>query len=129
MGFALWFALLRKCKNCGPQLSGLEARICSFRAVFSLELREFDTPSSRTSQNWLENRSWARKKRKNTIGKRFERELKNRARNHRSSWCIFFYYFLMLYCYLNMNLCEVLTWFVARHPSRGLGVNSITRMV
>jgi hypothetical protein len=51
MRFALWFALLRKYKNVGPQFSGLKARTCSFKAVFSLELRDFNTPSSRTSLN------------------------------------------------------------------------------
>jgi hypothetical protein len=89
MRFALRFALLRKCKKSGPQLSGLEARTCSFEAIFSLELRKFNTPSSQISLNWLENRSQARKKRKNTIGERFE-ELKNRARNRRSFWCTLF---------------------------------------
>jgi hypothetical protein len=77
-------------KNCGPQLSitdrkcslvrsgkkmqklwtaifGLAARICSFKAVFSLELRDFDTPSSQTSLNRLEKSSKTEKKRKNTI--------------------------------------------------------------
>jgi hypothetical protein len=45
-----------------------------------------------------------KKKRKNTIGERFEKELKNRARNRRSSWCILlFTLFLMLYYCLNMN--------------------------
>jgi hypothetical protein len=32
---------------------GLEARTCSFKAVFSLELRDFDTPSFMTSLNCM----------------------------------------------------------------------------
>jgi hypothetical protein len=31
MGFSLWFALIRKCKNYGPQLSGMKARTCSLK--------------------------------------------------------------------------------------------------
>jgi hypothetical protein len=58
--------------KCRTIIFGLEARTCSFKAVFSLELKDFDTPSYKTSLNWLENRSKARKKRKNTIGERFE---------------------------------------------------------
>jgi hypothetical protein len=72
MRFSHSFALLRKCKNCGPQLLGLEARTCGFKTVFSWELRDFNTPSSQRSLNWLENRSQARKKRKNTIEEEFE---------------------------------------------------------
>jgi hypothetical protein len=64
---------------------GLETQIYSFEAVFSGEKIDFDTPSSHTSKNGLGRRSQARKKRKNTIGERFEGELKNRARNRRSS--------------------------------------------
>jgi hypothetical protein len=77
--------------KCRTVIFGLAARTCSFKAVFSLKLIDFDTPSSQKSLNWLENRSKARKKRKNTIGKRFEGELKNRVRNRRSSWCILFF--------------------------------------
>jgi hypothetical protein len=75
----------------------LAARTYSFKAIFSLELIDFDTPSSQTSLNWLEKRSKARKKRKNTIEERFEGELKNRARNHRYFWCILFFT-LFSYC-------------------------------
>jgi hypothetical protein len=46
---------------------GLATRIGSFKAVFSLELIDFDTPSSQTSLNCLERRSKARKKRKDTM--------------------------------------------------------------
>jgi hypothetical protein len=77
--------------KCRTAIFGLEARTCSFKMVFSLELRDFNTPSSHTSLNWLKNRSQARKKRKNTIGERFEGELKNQTRNHKSSWCILFF--------------------------------------
>jgi hypothetical protein len=81
------------------------ANLC-FESDYWLELRCFYTPSSQTCLNWLENWSQARKKRKNIIGEEFEEwELKNRARNHRSSWCIiFFYSFFMLCCCLNINL-------------------------
>jgi hypothetical protein len=37
--------------KCRTAIFGLEARTCSFKAVFSLELKDFDTPSSRTSLN------------------------------------------------------------------------------
>jgi hypothetical protein len=86
--------------KCRTVIFGLAARIGSFKAVFSLELIDFDTPSSQTSLNWLEKRSKARKKRKNTIEERFEGELKKRARNHRSSWFIFsllFYHVVLLF--------------------------------
>jgi hypothetical protein len=58
--------------KCRTIIFGLEARTCSFKSVFLLELKDFDTPLSRTSLNWLGRRSQARKKRKNTIGERFE---------------------------------------------------------
>jgi hypothetical protein len=58
--------------KCRTVMFGLAARIGSFKAVFSLELIDFDTLSFQTSLNYLENRSKARKKRKNTIGGRFE---------------------------------------------------------
>jgi hypothetical protein len=94
---ALWFVLEKMQKlrtailKCRTVIFELAARICSFKAVFSLELIDFDTPSSQTSLNWLENRSKARKKRKNTIRERFEGKLKNRVRNRRSSWFIIFF--------------------------------------
>jgi hypothetical protein len=50
----------------------LETRIYSFEAVFSGELIDFDTHSSQSSLNCPENGSKVRKKRKNTIGERFE---------------------------------------------------------
>jgi hypothetical protein len=37
--------------KCRTVIFGLEARTCSFKAVFSLELIDFDTPSTRTSLN------------------------------------------------------------------------------
>jgi hypothetical protein len=37
--------------KCRIAIFGLEARTCSFKAVFSLELKDFDTLSSRTSLN------------------------------------------------------------------------------
>jgi hypothetical protein len=37
--------------KCRTAIFGLEARTCSFKEVFSLELKDFDTPSSRTSLN------------------------------------------------------------------------------
>jgi hypothetical protein len=37
--------------KCRIAIFELEARTCSFKAVFSLELRDFNTPSSRTSLN------------------------------------------------------------------------------
>jgi hypothetical protein len=37
--------------KCQTVIFGLEARTYSFKAVFSLKLRYFDTPSSRTSLN------------------------------------------------------------------------------
>jgi hypothetical protein len=61
------------------------ANLC-FNSGYWLELRGFNTPSSQTSLNWLKNRSQTRKKRKHT-----EEELKNRARNRRSSWCTLFF--------------------------------------
>jgi hypothetical protein len=46
---------VQKCRTailkCQTAIFGLEARTCSFKAVFSLELRDFSTPSSRTSLN------------------------------------------------------------------------------
>jgi hypothetical protein len=57
----------KKMQKCRTVIFGLTARICSFKAVFSLELIDFGTPSSQTSLNCLERRSKARKKRKNTI--------------------------------------------------------------
>jgi hypothetical protein len=62
----------KKVQKLRTAIFGLAARTYSFKAVFSLELIYFDTPSSQTSLNCLENRSKARKKRKNTIGGRFE---------------------------------------------------------
>jgi hypothetical protein len=53
--------------KCRTAIFGLTARIGSFKAVFSLELIDFDTSSSQTSLNGLEKRSKARKKRENTI--------------------------------------------------------------
>jgi hypothetical protein len=97
---ALWFVLEKNAKL-RTVIFGLTARIGNFKAVFSFELIDLDIPSSKTSLNWLERRSKARKERENTIGERFEGELKNRVRNRRSS---FLYSFLMLYCCLNMNL-------------------------
>jgi hypothetical protein len=82
---------VKKVQKCRTVIFGAEARTCSFKAIFSLELRDFNISSSRTSLNWLENRSEARKKRKNTIGEKFEGELKKRARNRRFSWCILFF--------------------------------------
>jgi hypothetical protein len=41
----------KKVQKCRTVIFGLEARTCSFKAVFSFELRNFDTPSSRTSLN------------------------------------------------------------------------------
>jgi hypothetical protein len=43
--------------KCRTVIFGLEARTCSFKAVFSLKLIDFDTHSSQTSLNCLENRS------------------------------------------------------------------------
>jgi hypothetical protein len=84
--------------KCQTAITGVEARTCSFKAIFSLKLRDFYTTSSQISLKWLENRSQARKKRKNTIGEEFEEgEFKNRTRNHRSFWCIFFFT-LCSYC-------------------------------
>jgi hypothetical protein len=77
--------------KCRTAIFGLETRTCSFKAIFSLEVKDFDTPSSKTYLNWLENKSQGRKKRNNTIGERFEGELKNWTRNRRSSWCILFF--------------------------------------
>jgi hypothetical protein len=37
--------------KCRIAIFGLEARTYSFKAVFSLELRDFDTPSFQTSLN------------------------------------------------------------------------------
>jgi hypothetical protein len=62
----------KKVQKLRTVIFGLAARTCSFKAVFSLELIDFDTPSSRTSLNCLDNRSKARKKRKNMIEGRFE---------------------------------------------------------
>jgi hypothetical protein len=48
------FSLVRsnkKVQKCRTTIFGLEARTCSFKAVFSLKLRDFDTPSSQTSLN------------------------------------------------------------------------------
>jgi hypothetical protein len=48
------FSLVRsdkKVQKCRTIIFGLEARTCSFKAVFSLELRDFNTFSSRTSLN------------------------------------------------------------------------------
>jgi hypothetical protein len=46
---------VQKCRTailkCRTVVFGLKARTCSFKAVFSLELRDFDTPSSMTSLN------------------------------------------------------------------------------
>jgi hypothetical protein len=47
--------------KCRTIIFGMEARTCSFKSVFSLELKDFDTPLSRTSLNWLGRRSQARK--------------------------------------------------------------------
>jgi hypothetical protein len=92
---------IQKCQTailkCRTTIFGLAARICSFKAIFSLKLIDFDTPSSQISLNCLERRSQARKKRKNTIGERSEGRLKNRARNRRSSWCNLF--FTLFSCY------------------------------
>jgi hypothetical protein len=85
----------KKMQKCRTAIFGLAARIYSFKAVFSLELINFDTPSSQISLNCLERSSKAKKKRKNTIGERFEGELKNRARNRRSSWFILFFTFFL----------------------------------
>jgi hypothetical protein len=41
----------KKVQKLQTAIFGLEARICSFKAVFSLELKDFDTPSYRTSLN------------------------------------------------------------------------------
>jgi hypothetical protein len=41
----------KKVQKCRTAILGLEARTCSFKTVFSLELRDFNTPSSRTSLN------------------------------------------------------------------------------
>jgi hypothetical protein len=41
----------KKVQKCRTAIFGLKARTCSFKAVFSLELRDFSTPSSRTSLN------------------------------------------------------------------------------
>jgi hypothetical protein len=57
----------KKMQKCRTAIFGLAARIGSFKAVFSWELIDFDTPSSQTSLNCLERRSKARKKRKNTM--------------------------------------------------------------
>jgi hypothetical protein len=54
------FSLVRfdkKVQKLRTVIFGLEARTYSFKAVFSLKLKDFDTPSSRTSLNCLENRS------------------------------------------------------------------------
>jgi hypothetical protein len=37
--------------KCRTVIFGLKARTCNFKAVFSLELKDFDTPSSMTSLN------------------------------------------------------------------------------
>jgi hypothetical protein len=46
---------VQKCRTailkCRTAIFGLEVRTCSFKTVFSLELRDFSTPSSRTSLN------------------------------------------------------------------------------
>jgi hypothetical protein len=41
----------KKVQKLRTVIFGLEARTCSFKAVFSLELRDFNTPSSITSLN------------------------------------------------------------------------------
>jgi hypothetical protein len=41
----------KKVQKLRTVIFGLEARTCSFKAVFSLELIDFDTPSSQTSLN------------------------------------------------------------------------------
>jgi hypothetical protein len=51
----------------------LAARIGNFKAVFSLELIDFDTLLPQTSINRLEKSSKAEKKRKNTIRRRIRR--------------------------------------------------------
>jgi hypothetical protein len=56
--------------KCRTAIFGLAARIYSFKTVFSLKLRDFDTPSSQTSLNRQEKSSKAEKKRKNTIRRR-----------------------------------------------------------
>jgi hypothetical protein len=53
--------------KCRTAIFGLAARIDNFKAVFSLELIDFDIPSSQTSLNGLEKSSKVRKKRKNTM--------------------------------------------------------------
>jgi hypothetical protein len=41
----------KKVQKLRTVIFGLEARTCSFKAIFSLELKDFDTPPSRTSLN------------------------------------------------------------------------------
>jgi hypothetical protein len=59
--------------KCRTVIFGMAARICSFKAVFSLELIDFDTPSSQGSINRLEKSSKTEKKRKNTIRRRIQK--------------------------------------------------------
>jgi hypothetical protein len=37
--------------KCRTAIFGLKTRTCSFKAIFSLEVKDFDTPSSKTSLN------------------------------------------------------------------------------
>jgi hypothetical protein len=99
----LWTAII----NCGTQMLsgsfwkkmqklrtaifGLAARIDSFKAVFSWELIDFDTPSSQTSLNCLEGVSKQERRGRTPLEGEFEEELKNQARNRRSSWFILFF--------------------------------------
>ena len=79
----------KKVQKLQTAIIGSESANLQFKAVFSLELRDFNALSSQTSLNWLENRSQARKKRKNTIREGYEEgELKNRTKNRIFSWCI-----------------------------------------
>jgi hypothetical protein len=84
----------KKIQKLRTAIFGLAARIGSFKAVFSWELKDFDTPSSHTSLNCLERSSKEEKKKRRgrtPSEEEFDEELKNRARNRRSSWFILFF--------------------------------------
>jgi hypothetical protein len=108
---SLWFILEKMQKLWTTILElwtanvGLETRNCSFKAIFSLELIDFDTPSPQTSLNCLERISKARKKRKNTIrGRIWRRTQEPGEKSYIFLVYYFLYSFLMLYCCLNINL-------------------------
>jgi ABC-type molybdenum transport system ATPase subunit/photorepair protein PhrA len=87
---------VKKVQKLRTVIIGAGSANLQFESCFSWELRDYCISSSQTSLNWLENRSQTRKKRKNTIGEELEEgELKNRAKNRRSSWCILFFIFFL----------------------------------